>query len=811
MENLENDSPTVDGIALLEAQGIATDDEDEDDIHFCKKCKQVFHKIEAYLEHKVKHDKFKVAYNRASGDRRMVLPTLVKKEPPSVTTDNQDQSNGQENTPVQTKTRKRRKKRVPAVDVELIAERSTYICNKCDRKFNSDRPYICGVCNMSFKEMAVLRAHSLTHSNVREFKCPVQGCPYAFKTKGSLVRHQRRHTGERPYTCEACGRRFAESGALTRHTRSRNPCTAKTDAELPRYGKSWTYIPNIPAVVSSDKDGDSLVPMVPGEMVVVMTQGENGEQIITEAQVVSNNETVSSLGETQMEEGEVPESEVQEYTDDYDLENMSFTQCRVCKEECQELETLRVHLRTHLADTPFRCGLCHFTSEVREDMRTHMQSKHQSQLKGVDASVLMPPVEDTANKVRPQSSAKDNREAQIAVKQLLGLPQYPNADILTDTVSARAVSRCPICSRAFRGTSYLRQHMKSHTGDRPHTCPICQKSFVTKDTLNKHLIVHTDERNFKCGECGKLFKRIGHVKEHLKIHNTERPFPCSVCDKSFKTNNALKVHVRTHSDCLPYECRTCHRQFREKGSLQRHRRIHTGERPFRCHRCGRGFAEHGTLNRHLRAKVQCTPHPGMQQVEETTDQDSQDVDQQDADPDIPTVLAEFSSVVADTQQYIVADQLDDGDQQTTEYVVLHTDLTSDEIQNVEIVTEGEIDPDTILNSVAGDDKSYVVVSEAGNSLRIIDSSTGLTLATMGTDTDEMHAVTMVPATEVETGSVTVQTEAGSITMVTDEEVSDAVKHAMLVADVVDTTEVVSEVGVPLTETVAENELPMEAR
>ena len=73
----------------------------------------------------------------------------------------------------------------------------------------------------------------------------------------------------------------------------RNPCTAKTDADLPRYGKKWTYVPNIPAVVTQDKSEDSFVSMVPGEMVMVMTEGENGEQILTEAQVVSNNETVS--------------------------------------------------------------------------------------------------------------------------------------------------------------------------------------------------------------------------------------------------------------------------------------------------------------------------------------------------------------------------------------------------------------------------------------------------------------------------------------------------------------------------------------
>ena len=35
----------------------------------------------------------------------------------------------------------------------------------------------------------------LTHSNQRDFPCTWGNCQYAFKTKGSLKRHMRRHTG----------------------------------------------------------------------------------------------------------------------------------------------------------------------------------------------------------------------------------------------------------------------------------------------------------------------------------------------------------------------------------------------------------------------------------------------------------------------------------------------------------------------------------------------------------------------------------------------------------------------------------------
>ncbi|PVD38547.1 hypothetical protein C0Q70_01163 [Pomacea canaliculata] len=675
----ENDSPTTDSIALLEAQGIPTDDEDDDDIHFCKKCKQVFNKIEAYLEHKVKHENFKVTYNRSSGDRRMVLPMLVKKEQPETAHSMGDKAHNRQNnvhledeSGTGQKKRRRRKKKMSHLDVQLIAEKSTYICNKCDR--------------------------------------------------------------ERPYSCEACGRKFAESGALTRHMRARNPCISKTDADLPRYGKKWSYVPNIPAVVGSgDGVTDEFLPVVPGDTVTLVQEGEDGEQIITQAQIISSSEDVGAF-EMEMEEGEIKESEVEDTTADF--ENLALTQCRVCKEECVELEALRIHLRTHLADLNFRCSLCHFVAETREELQTHLQSKHLSQIKGIDANSLLPSHGTSVENSRHDITPKNEREAQIAVKQLLELAQDTGPDIqVHESLSVRAICRCPVCNRAFRGASYMRQHMKSHTGDRPHICSICPKSFTTKDALNKHLVVHTDDRNFKCGVCGKLFKRIGHVKEHLKIHNSDRPFACTFCDKAFKTHENVR---------------------------------------FTVHRCGRGFAEHGTLNRHLKAKVPCQRQAGLThlQVEDSEAKQAQH------DSDIPTVLAEFSSVVADTQQYIVTNEISEEDHQTTEYVV----LAADEIQNVEIVTEGDIDPAAILDTMVDGENSYVVVREPGNNLRIIDSSTGLTIATMPADSDSMHAVAYMSATEVETGSVMVQTESDSVSLVSDHHDGAAPLHTALLVD-----------------------------
>jgi len=53
--------------------------------------------------------------------------------------------------------------------------------------------------------------------------CEHAGCGFSFPTRFSLKRHQKRHTGEKPFLCnwvengEPCGTRFAEKSTLKRH------------------------------------------------------------------------------------------------------------------------------------------------------------------------------------------------------------------------------------------------------------------------------------------------------------------------------------------------------------------------------------------------------------------------------------------------------------------------------------------------------------------------------------------------------------------------------------------------------------------
>ncbi|BFZ17605.1 hypothetical protein BsWGS_20643 [Bradybaena similaris] len=688
-----------------------------------------------------------------------------------------------------------------------------------------DRPYPCEICGRRFKEITVLKAHGVVHSNERKYVCTADNCPYGFKTKGGLVRHMRRHTGERPYACENCGRAFSESGALTRHMKSRRNCAQTPDSAYPRYMKNWTYHPNIPAVIDpSQRDihqgrstlqqsvditheeeaegeihylitGATEASVVTAEIITAHVNVEAVSASVANAEILDNSSpsleakleqddaveavewrptiatvqgAASIITNTEiLDEGLKPLNPVlsqQEITTataqqdfsqhtqvidptqelagvepppDVDLLDLKHnaealslraTQCRVCSKDLKTVEGLEIHLRSHLADQPSRCGLCHFLSHDREELRHHILSMHYDSLNDIEASVLSMEEEEGGLKGESfQDKKASTRDALIAVKQLYSLKkQTTTVEEEKSCPTASGALQCMVCSRIFRGSSYLRQHMRTHTGDRPHQCSVCYRSFTSRDILKKHMYVHKEQRDFKCGECGKLFKRLAHVQQHLRIHSQERTFRCSVCDKLYKTQHSLTVHVRTHSGVNPYRCHVCNRHFRERGSLQRHMRLHTGEKPYKCPLCHRAFAEHGTLSRHLKAKVPCSANRTNADMEHNLLSGS-------------TMLTQFSTMVANTQQYIQAagtspqyiQHVGDSPQlilpsvhEVSEgYVVLDTTDKHSEgvIENVEVITEEELSQTARPDFYNGQETEtlHIVDSDTGESVIIV--------------------------------------------------------------------------------------------
>lgn len=75
--------------------------------------------------------------------------------------------------------------------------------------------YVCDQCGKTLQSYSGFIGHLQNHEPVKQFACPV--CPERFSRKFRLKHHMAWHTGETPYQCDVCSKRFVHKVALYKH------------------------------------------------------------------------------------------------------------------------------------------------------------------------------------------------------------------------------------------------------------------------------------------------------------------------------------------------------------------------------------------------------------------------------------------------------------------------------------------------------------------------------------------------------------------------------------------------------------------
>lgn len=109
-------------------------------------------------------------------------------------------------------------------------KKGEYRCLQCDKDFNKicyltqhnktfhtgEKPYKCSRCGKRFACEESSEEHFAKHAGEKPFKCEI--CPKQFNHKTDLRRHMCIHTGSKPYCCAQCGKGFIRKDHMLKHT-----------------------------------------------------------------------------------------------------------------------------------------------------------------------------------------------------------------------------------------------------------------------------------------------------------------------------------------------------------------------------------------------------------------------------------------------------------------------------------------------------------------------------------------------------------------------------------------------------------------
>ncbi|XP_038869468.1 zinc finger protein 131-like [Salvelinus namaycush] len=200
------------------------------------------------------------------------------------------------------------------------------------------------------------------------------------------------------------------------------------------------------------------------------------------------------------------------------------------------LESLEmVEVQISQLDNMFRCNKCDRSFRLYYHLKQHMRA-HMAALDKPHACC--------------HCGKAYTREG--ALKQHLNTLHYEAEELSRSQSQKKKTHVCEYCDKQFDHFGHFKEHLRKHTGEKPFACPDCHERFARNSTLKCHMAACQNgagakkgrKKLYECQVCSSVFNSWELFKNHLTTHTGEKPNHCTMCDLWFTQPDDLRQHLR---------------------------------------------------------------------------------------------------------------------------------------------------------------------------------------------------------------------------------------------------------------------------